>query len=96
MDFLTESKNSIQQLSNVEKKKHLLKKRIVKYLYFNGSKSAAEISKKLKSSIPTITTTINELIAVDVISEQGQGNSSGGRRPNLYGLQNNTFFILPD
>ena len=94
MDFLTETKNSLHQLSNVEKKKHLLKKRIVRYLYFNGPKSAAEISKKLKSSIPTITTTIIELISNDVIKEQGQGNSSGGRRPNLYGLQNDTFFIL--
>ncbi|MEN8121274.1 MAG: ROK family protein [Bacteroidota bacterium] len=94
MDFLTESKNSLKQLSNVEKKKHLLKKRIVRYLYFNGAKSAADISKKLKSSIPTITATVNELISVDVIKEQGQGNSSGGRRPNLFGLQKNTFYIL--
>jgi len=94
MEFLIESKNSLKQLSNVEKKKHLLKKRIVRYLYFHGSKSAAEISIKLKSSIPTITATINELISIDVITEQGQGSSSGGRRPNLFGLQNNTFYIL--
>ena len=94
MNFLTETKNSLQHLSNVEKKKHLLKKRIVRYLYFHGSKSAAEISKKLKSSIPTITATISELIANEVITEQGQGNSSGGRRPNLFGLQKNTFYIL--
>lgn len=94
MDFLTKSKKSLEQLSNVEKKKHLLKKRIVRYLYFNGPNSAAEISKKLKSSIPTITATINELISLDVLIEQGQGNSSGGRKPNLFGLQNNTFYIL--
>lgn len=94
MNFFTETKNSLQQLSNVEKKKHLLKKRIVRHLYFHGSKSAAEISKKLKSSIPTITAIISELIATDVIVEQGRGNSSGGRRPNLFGLQKNTFYIL--
>ena len=94
MDFLTKSEKVLEQLSNVEKKKLLLKRRIVRYLYFHGSKSAAEISKKLKSSIPTITTIINELITANVITEQGQGISSGGRRPILYGLQNNAFYIL--
>ncbi len=94
MNFLIEPKNRLKTLSNVEKKKHLLKRRIVRYLYFHGPKSAAEISKKLKSSIPTISSIINELLSLDVIIEQGQGNSSGGRRPNLYGLQDDVFYIL--
>jgi glucokinase-like ROK family protein len=94
MDFIIESKSTLQSLSNVEKKKHILKRRIVRYLYFHGPKSAAEISKRLKSSIPTITATINELININVIIEQGQGNSSGGRRPNLFGLQDDVFYIL--
>ena len=94
MDFLTKNTTKKSLLSNVEKKKHLLKKRIVRYVYFSGSKSAAEISKKLKTSIPTITSTINELISSDILLEQGHGNSSGGRRPNLYGLQKNIFYIL--
>ncbi len=94
MDFIIESKSALQSLSNVEKKKHVLKRRIVRYLYFHGPKSAAEISKRLKSSIPTITAIINELIKINVIIEQGQGNSSGGRRPNLFGLQDDVFYIL--
>ncbi|MCF6239765.1 MAG: ROK family protein [Bacteroidales bacterium] len=94
MNFLIEPKSTLKSLSNVEKKKHLLKRRIVRYLYFHGPKSAAEISKKLKSSIPTISSIINELINANVIIEQGQGDSSGGRRPNLYGLQDNVFYIL--
>ena len=94
MDFLTKNTTSNSLLSNVEKKKYLLKKRIVRYVYFSGSKSAAEISKKLKTSIPTITSTINELISSNILLEQGHGNSSGGRRPNLYGLQKNIFYIL--
>ena len=94
MYFLTKSEKAQHKLSNVEKKKYLLKKRIVRFLYFHGSKSAAQISKKLKSSIPTITTIITELISINVIVDQGQGTSSGGRRPNLYGLQEDTFYIL--
>jgi len=94
MNFLIEPKNKLKDLSNVEKKKHVLKQRVVRYLYFHGPKSAAQISKKLKSSIPTISSIINELIDIDVIVEQGQGDSSGGRRPNLYGLQDNVFYIL--
>jgi N-acetylglucosamine repressor len=82
------------QKNNVEKKKRLLKKKVVRYLYFHGPKSAIEISKKLKTSIPTITSTIAILCKNGILSEEGQGNSSGGRRPLLYGLCRNSLYIL--
>ena len=94
MNFLIAPDNRKEELGNVEKKKQVLKRRIVRYLYFHGPKPAAQISKKLKSSIPTVTATINELIDEKVVVEQGQGDSSGGRRPNLFGLQDDVFYIL--
>ena len=94
MNFFTKSSYFDQKLGIVEKKKNLLGKKIVNYLYFHGPKSAVEISKKLKSSIPTVTSVLCELCDTSIVSEQGQGTSSGGRRPNLFGLKNDSLFIL--
>jgi len=94
MKFYTKLNQLDPSISVVEKKKNLLIKKIVNFLYFHGPKSAVDISKKLKSSIPTITSIIVELTETGMISEQGQGNSSGGRRPVLYGLKNDSLFIL--
>ncbi len=94
MTFYSKLKQFDKSLGVVEKKKNLLIKKIVNFLYFHGPKSAVEISKKLKSSIPTITSILLELNESGMITEQGQGSSSGGRRPNLYGLKNDSLFIL--
>jgi len=94
MNFYIKLKQFDKSLGVVEKKKNLLIKKIVNFLYFHGPKSAVEISKKLKSSIPTITALLIELNEIGMIIEQGQGSSSGGRRPNLYGLKNDSLFII--
>lgn len=94
MNFFTQIKRHEKTLSNVEKKKLLLGKKILNYLYFHGSKSAVEVSKKLKSSIPTVTALLNEMCQMGILVEQGQGNSSGGRRPNLFGLKSDSLFVL--
>jgi N-acetylglucosamine repressor len=94
MNIYTKLAQTDKSQSVVEKKKTLLVKKIINFLYFHGPKSAVEISKKLKSSIPTITSILNELNEAGMVSEQGQGNSSGGRRPNLYGLKNDSLYIL--
>jgi len=45
-------------------------------------------------STPTITRTIDELINSGFLVEEGIGSSSGGRRPNLYGLNPPARFVL--
>lgn len=94
MNFFTKISYYDNKLSIVEKKKNLLGKKIVNYLYFHGPKSAVEISKKLKSSIPTVTSLLGDLSESGIVIEQGIGTSSGGRRPNLFGLKNDSIFIL--
>jgi hypothetical protein len=37
---------------------------------------------------------LNELKAEGLIEELGQGDSSGGRRPTLYGNKENIFYIV--
>ncbi len=94
MDFLVESKNSLNQFWNVEKKKHLLKKCLVRYFYFQRPKSAAEIKLSIKYGIANITTGIKELISVDVFIEQSRYNSYLKRQAKLFGLQNNAFLFF--
>ena len=45
-------------------------------------------------STPTITRAIDELITSEFLAEEGIGNSSGGRRPNLYGLNPPARYVL--
>lgn len=75
-------------------KKNSLKLLILKELYHNGCKSIPELSKIIHMSTPTITRAIDELIESSFLLEEGIGSSSGGRRPNLYGLNPPSRFVL--
>ncbi len=75
-------------------KKSDLKLMILKELYQNGRRSIPELSKIIHMSTPTITRAIDELIVTEFLTEEGIGNSSGGRRPNLYGLNPPAKFVL--
>lgn len=52
----------------------------------NGDFSIAELSRELDSSIPTITKIICEFIEEGILEDLGKSGVSGGRRPNIYGL----------
>ena len=75
-------------------KKGALKLLILKELYQNGCKSIPELSKIIHMSTPTITRAIDELIESEFLVEEGIGTSSGGRRPNLYGLNPPARYVL--
>lgn len=65
----------------------LLKQRILKELYFEKALSCADLSLRIKKSLPVVAKTINELIYEKYVTEVGQGPSSGGRRPVMYSLR---------
>jgi len=75
-------------------KKNGLKLLILKELYQNGCKSIPDLSKIIHMSTPTITRAIDELIASGFLAEEGIGSSSGGRRPNLYGIFPSARYVL--
>jgi len=75
-------------------KKNNLKLLILKELYHNGCKSIPELSKIIHMSTPTITRAIDELIVSGFLAEEGIGTSSGGRRPNLFGLNPPARYVL--
>ena len=84
----------LRKLNNIDRKKHLLKIKIVKYLYTKGAKSNTDICNRFNISSPTSMSLINELIAEGLVEKQGRGNSLGGRKPDLYGLRDNSLFVL--
>lgn len=63
-----------------------LKIDIIKYLYFSGIQSVAEISLSTSKSIPVITKTINELVVTQILIPSGYAPSTGGRRPLQFRL----------
>ncbi|HEY3371068.1 MAG TPA: ROK family transcriptional regulator [Prolixibacteraceae bacterium] len=81
-------------LNLVLQKNNLQKRKIIKQLFLHGTMSNTEIIRYVKLSTPKIISLLNELKDEGLIEELGQGNSSGGRRPNLYGNKEDAFYIV--
>jgi len=71
-----------------------LKKAIVKTLTISGETTIPNLSRKTGYSIPTITKLIGELLEEDIVHDLGKIDTSGGRRPNIYGIKPNAFYFL--
>jgi glucokinase-like ROK family protein len=70
------------------------KKKILNLLHTHGYTSAPELSKWLKISLPTCILLLNDLIFQGHVKNIGIGESSGGRKPNLYGLPDDAFYVI--
>lgn len=92
--LLLENTEHIDKLNNIERKKHLLKVKLIKHLYVNGTKTNSEICSDLKISSPTAMSLINELITEGLVEKRGRAKSDGGRKPDLYGLRDNSLYVL--
>ena len=80
--------------SNVEKKQFFLKLRVIKHLYIAGPTSVLGICRELATSSPTIMQILNELLKEDQVEKYGQGESIGGRKPDLFRLKDDTLYVL--
>ena len=74
-------------LSNIEGKNAKLKQRILCLLINEGDYSLADLSKETGTSIPTVTKLVGELIEEGFLEDMGKVDTSGGRRPSIYGLK---------
>ena len=63
-----------------------VQKGIIDLCIKNGDCSIADFSRELSVSVPTITKLVSELISDGYLTEKGKVGTSGGRRPNTYGL----------
>ncbi|MDX1285202.1 MAG: ROK family transcriptional regulator, partial [Draconibacterium sp.] len=87
-------KTTGNQSQTVELKKISHKKHILRAIYFNGPLSNSELAKQIKLSTPKINSLLVELIEEGLVQELGRGDSSGGRRPNIYGLVEDGFYVV--
>lgn len=65
----------------------LLKRKIIKEIYFKHPISCAELSELLDKSIPVVTRSVNDLIDEGWLEEAGYAPSKGGRRPMCYQIK---------
>lgn len=87
-------KTTGNQSQAVEQKKIAQKKQILRSIYFNGPLSNSDLARQIKLSTPKINSLLLELIEDQLVNELGRGDSSGGRRPNIYGLVENGFYVV--
>ena len=71
-----------------------LQKGILKLCIDKGACSIADLSKALDISIPTTTKLLAELVEGGFIAEMGKVGTSGGRRPNTFGLNPDAGYFL--
>ncbi len=63
-----------------------IQKGIIELCIKNGDCSIADFSKELSVSVPTVTKLVAELISDGYLTDKGKVGTSGGRRPNTFGL----------
>jgi len=83
-----------QNFSAADLNKIKLKKRILSLLHTHGNVTTPELSKWLKISLPTCIALMNDLISSGYVKIIGIGESSGGRKPALYGLPEDGFYVI--
>ncbi|MEC5147245.1 ROK family transcriptional regulator [Chitinophaga sp. 212800010-3] len=74
-----------------------LKKAALAYFANSGNATIADLCKELNLSTPKVTNLVNDLIGDGLVMDYGKIESTGGRKPNLYGLvPDSAFFIGVD
>ncbi len=86
LKFLEDIKAGIKSAS--------LKKDIICYYINNGDNTLADLGKELNLSIPTITKMVGELIDDGIVMDFGKIETPGGRRPNIYGLNEGSGYFI--
>jgi len=82
------------ELTGTLLKKYQQKKKILSLLYKHETLSGPVISKRIGVSLPTAISLLNELTDLNYIEQRGTGESRGGRKPTLFGLSNNSIFVI--
>lgn len=75
-------------------KSALIKKKIIAHYIYNGCSTIPDLSKELDLSVPTVTKFICEMCEEGYINDYGKLETSGGRYPNLYGLNPESGYFI--
>ncbi|WP_266202721.1 ROK family transcriptional regulator [Pontibacter kalidii] len=83
-----------EHITGVAYKNVYQKKSIISYFANVGNATIAELCKEFNLSAPKVTNLVNELIIDGLVQDYGKIDSTGGRKPNLYGLAPDSGFFL--
>ncbi|MDR1864367.1 MAG: ROK family protein [Bacteroidales bacterium] len=86
--------NNTEDLALSALKSLNLKKRLVKGLAYSGENTIPNLSKETGYSIPTVTKIVGDLLEEHIIQDCGKIDTSGGRRPSVYGINPDAFYYL--
>jgi glucokinase-like ROK family protein len=79
-------KTSFVEEIELGSKNALIKLNILRYFINNGENTLPELGKEMDVSVPTVTKLVGELIEDGFVIDFGKLETTGGRRPNIYGL----------
>lgn len=82
------------KLSGNELKNYRQKKKILSLLYHQKTLSATALAKSIGVSLPTAISILKDLSANNFVESRGIGESKGGRKPILFGLKNDSIFVI--
>ena len=89
--YLTEVDKNTSK--GVAQKNLLAKRSIITFMAVNGACTLADLAAELNMSIPTVTKLVAELGDDEIVVDYGKIETSGGRRPNLYGLAQSAIYF---
>lgn len=92
---LIDPKKNLEKISGVvETKSYINKLKLIKNLYTKGSNTAGEICNEVGISLPTVNSLLGDLMTSGEVIKNGRAESQGGRKPDLYQLATDAFYIL--
>ncbi len=80
--------------SHQNTKRSILTTKIINIIYKDGLKTIAELCEDTHNSIPSITQIMNEQTEAGIVKSFGIGESKGGRKPVLFGLNKNAGYVV--
>lgn len=87
------NKNLLEEIE-AGTKSSIIKKRIINHYIYNGNSTITDLSKAIDLSVPTVTKFIVDMCKNGYINDYGKLETSGGRHPNLYGLNPDSGYFI--
>lgn len=91
---LIDPKKNLEKITGVVETKNFTNKlKLIKNLYTKGSNTAGEICTEVGISLPTVNSLLSDLMNSGEVIKNGRAESQGGRKPDLYQLAKEAFYI---